>query len=68
MPAINLSALDGAIENLRKEKANQKESQEVADLRSANKRLKSEKKDLAEQLLNQGKCMAALKKKPSASG
>lgn len=63
MPCICLDALDTAIRNLQERKAAvfQTESQEVVDLRSANKRLQSEKRNLAAQLAKQGKHMAELK-------
>ena len=69
MPAICLDALHTAIENLQKNKgaAVQTESQEVLDLRNANKRLESEKRDLAEQLAKQGKYLAELKNQLAAA-
>ena len=69
MPPICLDALETATENLQKAKeaAPNKESQIVMELRSANKRLKAKNERLEVQLVEKGKCIAALKKKSSTA-
>ena len=62
MPAVDLQALNVAIQQLRQAKAKvSEELPAVGDLRRANRRLESENRELKEKLAKQGQAYANLK-------